>query len=87
MKSRKHGKSTSGVEVLNISKNGIWLYVNAKEYFLPYEDFPWFKDARVVEIYDVKLLHNHHLHWKALDVDLELESLDQLGQYPLKYAA
>ena len=87
MKSRKHGKSTSRVEVLNISKNGIWLYVNAKEYFLPYKDFPWFKYARVAEIHEVKLLHKHHLYWKALDVDLELESLEHLEQYPLKYAA
>ncbi len=87
MKSRKRGKNTSGVEVLNISKIGVWLHVNAREYFLPYREFPWFKNARVSEIHGVKLLHKRHLYWKALDIDLELESLEHLEQYPLKYAA
>ncbi|MBI4430289.1 MAG: DUF2442 domain-containing protein [Candidatus Omnitrophica bacterium] len=87
MKSKKRGESTSGVEISNISKNGVWLYVNGKEYFLTYRDFPWFKNARVAEIHDVKLLHKHHLYWKTLDVDLELGSLEHLEQYPLKYAA
>ena len=87
MKSKKRGKNISGVEVSNISKHGVWLYVNAREYFLPYRDFPWFKNARVVEIHDVKLLNKHHLYWKTLDVDLELESLEHLEQYPLRYAA
>lgn len=85
MKSSSVGTSTSEVEVLNISANGIWLYVKGKEYFLPYEDFPWFKDAHVSEIQRVKLLHGHHLHWTDLDVDLHLDSLEHLEHYPLKY--
>jgi hypothetical protein len=76
-----------GVEILNISRAGIWLYVRSKEYFLPYENFPWFKEATVSEIYNVKLLHRHHLRWPNLDIDLELESLDHPERYPLKYTA
>ena len=76
---------TSKVEVLNISKDGIWLYVKAKEYFLTYEHFPWFREAKVAEIYNVKLLHGHHLRWPQLDVDLELDSLAHPERYPLKY--
>lgn len=87
MKSRKRGERTSEIEVCNISKNGIWLHVNAKEYFLPYKDFPWFRDARISEIHDVKLIHGHHLYWRDLDVDLEVATLEHLEQYPLKYAA
>ena len=85
MKSEKLGINTSRVEILNISKDGIWLFASPKEYFLSYEDFPWFKNAAVSEIYNVKLLHGHHLRWEKLDVDLELESLDKLSQYPLIY--
>lgn len=56
-----------------------------KEYFLSYEDFPWFKDARVSEICDVTFRHGFHLRWEQLDVDLELDSLEHPERYPLKY--
>ncbi len=42
MKLKNHGKSISGAEVIQISPCGIWLLINDTEYFLPYEDFPWF---------------------------------------------
>jgi hypothetical protein len=83
MKLHRRGGVTSAVEVLNISPHGIWLLVKDREYFLPYDDFPWFKDARLAEIQQVQLLHGHHLHWPELDVDLELDSLDQVERYPL----
>jgi len=70
------------VEVTSISAHGIWLWVQEREYFLPHEDFPWFEKARVR---DVQLLHGHHLFWPKLDVDLELESLTKLAEYPLVY--
>lgn len=85
MRSSSVGTSTSGVEVLNISTNGIWLYVKGKEYFLPYEDFPWFKAASVSEIQRVQLIYGRHLHWADLDVDLDLDSLEHPERYPLKY--
>ncbi len=84
-KLRKPGRNISRVNILNISQDGIWVYVKAKEYFLTYEHFPWFKEAKVAEIYNVKLLHGHHLRWPQLDVDLELESLEHPERYPLKY--
>lgn len=85
MRSSSVGTSTSEVEVLNISTNGIWLYVKGREYFLPCADFPWFEDARFSEVRNVRLLHGHHLHWKDLDVDLDLDSLGHREHYPLKY--
>lgn len=39
-------ENTSYVEVTNISNHGIWLYIKGTEYFLPFEDFPWFKERR-----------------------------------------
>jgi hypothetical protein len=40
MKSSKRGKNIS-VSVENITPFGIWLFVNGKEYFLNYRDYPY----------------------------------------------
>lgn len=87
MKSNKLGKNTLRAEVLNISANGIWLLAEDREYFLSYAEFPWFEKAKIQEIQNVKLLHGHHLYWKDLDVDLEIDALKSLSSYPLKYVA
>ena len=49
------GANTFAIEVTNISAHGLWLLVGEKEYFLSYDTFPWFKDARVSDILDVTL--------------------------------
>lgn len=85
MKSQRPGKNISKVEILNISINGIWLYVKGKEYFLSFEDFPWFKDAKVAEIYNIEFLHNEHLYWPDLDIDLSIDILEEPEKYPLIY--
>ncbi len=85
MKSQKLGKNTSEVEVQNISNNDIWLYVNGNEFFLPYMEYPWFKGAKVKEIYNLELLHDKHLHWSDLDIDLEIDSLYNPERYSLVY--
>ncbi len=85
MKLSAPGKSTSQAEVIDISKFGLWLFVKGKEYFLPFNSYPWFKDAKIFEIYNVKLLHNIHLYWPDLDVDLEVEALANPESYPLIY--
>jgi hypothetical protein len=85
MKSLTLGKSTSEIEVQDISKHGIWLLVRGREYLLPFHDYPWFQDAKISDIYQVKLLHKSHLYWPNLDVDLELESLQNPENYPLQY--
>ena len=85
MKSKKNGKDTSKVEVQNISGHGFWLFVKDKEYFLPFETYPWFKEAKVSEIQNVCLHHGHHLSWPSLDVDLEVESIESPNKYPMFY--
>jgi len=85
MKSHKLGTSTSGAEVVNISNHGFWLYVKGKEYFLSYEDYPWFADAKVNDIFNVELQHDSHISWPRLDIDLELDSLNNPDKYPLVY--
>ena len=85
MKSKKNGKNTSSVDVQNISEHGFWLFVKGKEYFLPFESYPWFKEVKVSEIQDVHLNHGHHLNWPSLDIDLELESIESPEKYPMFY--
>ena len=85
MRSSALGKNTSPAEVQDISRNGIWLLIQGREYFLAYAEYPWFKEATLSAIYNLELLHGTHLHWPDLDVDLELESLQQPERYPLVY--
>lgn len=79
------GGSASGAEVTNVNSHGFWVFVSGKEFFLSYKDFPWFKEARLSDILNVKLLHKTHLRWPKLDVDLCLESLENPDAFPLVY--
>ena len=83
MKLKQLGKSTSEIEIQNISKHGIWIWVKGEEFFLTHDKFPWFKKATVEQINNVELLHGQHLHWPDLDVDLELDSMRHPDNYPL----
>ncbi|HSN75296.1 MAG TPA: DUF2442 domain-containing protein [Anaerolineae bacterium] len=71
--------------MLNISQHGFWLLVHGKEYFLAFDDFPWFRNATIVDILAVELPQPDHLYWPALDVDLHLDSLEHPERYPLVY--
>jgi hypothetical protein len=41
------GAAISQVEVTNVSQHGFWLLLDGGELFLPFEEFPWFKQATV----------------------------------------
>jgi hypothetical protein len=83
MTSSTPGASTSPVEIGNIDAHGLWVLADGKEYFLPYQDFPWFRNATVAQIINVELLHGEHLYWPDLDVDLSLDSLAHPESFPL----
>src|SRR4030042_1922977 len=83
MRSSKHGKTIS-ISVENITPFGIWLFVEAREHFLSYEDYPYFKDQTLKAIQHVQLLHGYHLYWPELDVDLEIDNIESPEKYPLK---
>ena len=75
MKSEVAGKTTLDVEITNIDMQGIWLLMNDKEFFLPFEIFPWFRDATVGEIHNVRLEGEGELHWPDLKVRLPVTSI------------
>ena len=83
MNSAKRGRNTSVVEVTNVSKHGFWLLVKNAEHFVPFEEFPWFRDASIGQLTHVELPSPHHLYWPELDIDLAVESLSRPDKFPL----
>lgn len=83
MKSATLGKATSGAEVMNISKHGFWLLLADEELFIPFKEFPWFKEASVLEILKVEWPQPDHLYWPDLDVDVAVASIRHPEKFPL----
>lgn len=83
MKSKIAGKNILEVEITNISEHGFWMLYGEKEYFLPFNDFPWFRNARIAEISDITLLKEKHFFWEKLDVELTLNMIENPQNYPL----
>ena len=85
-KLKKPGKLISPkAEVQNISHQGIWVVVNNQELFMPFTQFPWFLQATIEQIYNLEVLHQHHLYWPQLDIDIDIESIKNPHAYPLVY--
>jgi hypothetical protein len=83
MTSAARGVSTSPVEVTNISQHGFWLLLEDEELFLPFSEFPWFRDVAVGKILHVELPSSNQLYWPELDVDLAVESIRYPERFPL----
>ena len=78
--SKTNGTTTSAnnrAEVTHISR------VKDREYYLPYDKFPWFKRAAVDDVFNVQLLGRERIRWDALDVDLSLSIIANPDKYPL----
>jgi hypothetical protein len=77
------GSATSAAEVTNISKHGFWMLIDGDELFLPFDEFPWFKQATVEAILRLERPSPGHLYWPVLDVDLAVDSIEHPERYPL----
>ena len=84
MSSPAVGANTSTLEVTHIDSRGFWLYVDGKEFYLPFDCFPWFAEATVRQISTVERCRIDHFHWPELDVDLTLDRIENPSKYPLK---
>ncbi len=73
------------IKILNISKFGIWILIHDEEFFINFEDFPWFRNANINDIFNVEYLHVNHLYWPSLDIDITLNSLRDPEKYPLMF--
>jgi len=67
-------KSTSGVEVSNVSPHGFWLLIGGDGLFVLFSEFPWFRDASNSQIGYVDLPPPEHRYWPDPDVDLAVAS-------------
>ena len=83
MKSASRGDDTSQVEVSGISAHGVWLFLGDREVFLPFKDFPWFREAPVAGVLHVERPQPNHLYWPDLDIDVTVESILHPKRFPL----
>jgi hypothetical protein len=73
----------SPVEVIQVSRYGLWLAVGDAEYFLNFRDFPWFREASIDAICAVEEAAKDHFHWPLLDIDLDVETILHPERFPL----
>lgn len=83
MKSATRGERILAAEVTNVSGTGFWLLMDHEELFVAFSKFPWFRDASIGALVNVRRPAAHHLYWPDLDVDLAVESLTHPEHYPL----
>ena len=79
------GANISLSEVTNITQVGFWLLVDDKEYFVPFDDYPEFKQATVEQICNTKRIGPDLFTWNELDIDIELNALAEPEKYPLEF--
>jgi len=84
MNSEPVGIGTSTVEVPNISTHAISILVGDRELFLPYDDFPWFRDAPISKIVNVEEPTRENFYWPDLDIDFGLQTIEHPERFPLK---
>lgn len=77
------GLCTSEVEVSVASGKGFWLLLSEEEIFVPFVEFPWFKQATIEQMATIERPSVDHLYWPLLDIDLSLESIRHPERFPL----
>lgn len=77
------GTSTSAPEVTHISKHGFWLLLGDEELLVPFEHFPWFRQATIAQLSHLEWPTPDHLYWPELDADLSVQSIRDPSAFPL----
>jgi hypothetical protein len=52
--------------VTNISTAGFWMRVENTKYFIPFTEYPAFKQATIAQIYNMVILSPTQYHWPQL---------------------
>jgi uncharacterized protein DUF2442 len=81
MRSVRRGKRTFGAEVTNVSDHGLWVLLDARELFLSFELFPWFREAPIGKVTRLERPSPGHLYWPDLDIDLAVKSIEHPDRY------
>jgi hypothetical protein len=77
------GTSTLAPEVTHVSKHGFWLLLGDEELLLPFDQFPWFRQATIEQLSLVEWPTPDHLYWPQLDIDLSVDSIRNPASFPL----
>lgn len=77
------GTDTSAVEVTHVSPHGFWLLLGDEELWLPFTEFPWFRQATIEQLCLVERPSANHLYWPQLDIDLSVDSIRHPERFPL----
>ena len=77
------GSDPSAVEATETSSRGFRLRLDGRELFVPYAEFPWFRDVPAASLRNIERPQAEHLFWPDLDVDLSLASIEDPARYPL----
>jgi len=78
----RRGARVLAAAVTNVSGNGLWLLLDRREIFVPFNKFPWFRAATIAQIMNVRRPHKNHLYWPDLDVDIAVDSIEHPERYP-----
>ena len=81
------GSIISAAEVTHVSRDGFWILLQNEELFVPFVEFPWFRDASIGQLMNVEWPQSNHLYWPDLDVDLSVESIRNPADFPLRARA
>jgi hypothetical protein len=79
----KQNTERTSVKVRSVMPDGILITVFGNDYYLSYDRMPWFRQAKVSDIFNVEMCGDDGIRWGALDVDLEIDSLKYPERYPL----
>ena len=77
------GTSILAAEVTNVSPHCFWLLLGDEELAVPFSEFPWFKNATIEQLSEVRRPTEDHLYWPLLDIDLSIESIRTPAGFPL----
>ena len=82
-KSSKRGTPTFQSEVTSITESGFWLLEDDREYFVPFSEYPVFRNSTVGQILNARRIAPGQYHWPELDADVELGALESPDRFPL----
>lgn len=75
---------SDSVGLSSVSPDGLRLWLGDEELYLPFADFPWFRDATIRELPNIERPAPSHLYWPDIDVDLSVESIRHPERFPLE---
>lgn len=86
-----HGKTTLAPEITAVTKHGMWLLLpegnanNFSEYFISFDAYPEFRSATIQAIQNFVFHQPDQLHWPDLEIDIDLGSLKNPDDFPLRF--